>query len=105
MAHREFLDSGGRRWDVWSVHPEYAERRTIGGGVREHPVMERRTRSEIRAQLAGTYSHGWLVFETRGEKRRLTPYPENWSAFSDEELCELLATATLVPHSKRRLVE
>jgi hypothetical protein len=105
MAHREFRGVDGRQWTAWSVHPEYAERRALSGVTEEQPVTERRVRAEVRAPLAGTFARGWLAFETKGEKRRLTPYPEDWAGRSDEELRELLETATIVPHARRRLVE
>jgi hypothetical protein len=105
MAHREFRTADGRLWNVWSVHPEYAERRSMAAPSREQPTKERRVRAEVRATLAGSYSRGWLVFETKGEKRRLTPYPENWVDMSDAELGTLLTSASKVAHVRRRLVE
>jgi hypothetical protein len=47
---------------------------------------------------------GWLVFQTRGEKRRLAPLPEGWSEFSDDQLISLLEHATLLG-PPRRLIE
>lgn len=55
--------------------------------------------------MAAPWANGWLVFETRGEKRRLAPYPAGWSVASDAELLQLMRTrATLVP-AARRLAE
>ena len=104
MAHREFRTPDGREWVVWSVHPEYAERRALTADA-SRPRVERRVRSEVRASLGANFSRGWLVFETRGEKRRMSPYPEDWADRSDEELAELLAQAKPVKHIRRRLVE
>jgi hypothetical protein len=123
MAHREFRGSDGRQWTAWSVHPEYAERRaaqtsaaTSELGSSSKPsapptargassAPERRVRSEIRASLSGGFSHGWLVFESKDEKRRLAPYPDDWVDRSDEELSKLVADAKVVTRAKRRLVE
>ena len=65
-AHRTFTDSDGRHWAVWSVHPE--------------------ERSSRRSQLRGSYSSGWLAFESTEEKRRLSPIPDEWEALADVEL-------------------
>jgi hypothetical protein len=105
MAHREFRDSDGREWAVWTVQPEYAERRANTATDADQPEVERRGRKEFRVPLSGSFSHGWLCFETKGEKRRLSPYPEEWTAMSDEELAMLCDTAKKVEHGPRRLVE
>ena len=77
MAHKSFTDRAGRRWDAWTVTPAKVEWRDAGG---------------------------WLCFETRGEKRRLAPFPANWDDLTDDELCALCASAELAS-PPRRLVE
>lgn len=104
MAHREFRDSKGRQWVVWSVQPEYAERRNAAASA-AHRGAERRKNAEYRVPLSGDFSHGWLCFERKGEKRRLSPFPANWADMSDAELGALCATAAKVQHGTRRLVE
>ena len=114
MAHREFRGTDGREWAVWTVQPEYVERRrtegsappavSANGAVGSKPV-ERRGHKEYRVPIAGKFSQGWLCFETKGEKRRLAPYPPTWVQLSDEELATLCDTATRVEHGTRRLVE
>jgi len=54
MAQREFTDSKGTRWLVWSTTP------TQG------------------AVLGGDMQKGWLTFESDGERRRLVPIPRDW---------------------------
>jgi hypothetical protein len=106
MAHREFRDGSGRQWAVWSVQPEYAERRADPTApTTAQPDVERRGRKEFRVPLAGSFSHGWLCFETAGEKRRLAPFPEGWSELTDEGLEELCGAAAKVEHGLRRLIE
>ena len=62
MAVREFTDSEGIEWRVWAVTPMHL-----------HPV----TRGED--YMMGLQD-GWLVFESRAEKRRLeAPYPAEWT--------------------------
>ena len=98
MAHREFRDSAGLQWAVWSVHPEYAERRAgdRSGGPVPPQGAERRQRAEYRVPLAGDFAHGWLCFERPDEKRRLSPYPANWANMTDDELGKLCGEAKKV---------
>lgn len=103
MAHREFIDSIGRRWDVWSVVPEFAERRT--GQSVEQQVAERRRRDEFRVQLGPEWAKGWLAFSTAGERKRLVPYPPNWIDMSGEQLEALCNLAVPLPQKRRRLIE
>jgi hypothetical protein len=104
MAHREFMDGIGRHWDVWSVVPERAERRQRES---DDHVLERRDREnhEFRVPLSEPWTHGWLAFETKGEKRRLAPIPDNWDLGTDEQLHRLLDQAGLIAYKPRRLAE
>ena len=54
MAQREFTDTKGTRWLVWSTTP------TQG------------------AVLGSEMQKGWLTFESDGERRRLVPIPRDW---------------------------
>lgn len=103
MAHRTFRDSAGRTWEVWPVTVEYMERREdestgAPGG------SERRRRPSFRPRVTSQWRGGWLAFETHGEKRRLAPYPHDWSDRSDSELEGLCGQALSVT-SSRRLIE
>lgn len=80
MPHRVFVDSLGRTWEVWPVPAQ------SGGGS-----SKRLTSS-------------WLVFETRGEKRRLSGFPVTWTSMTDAELEQLCREAREAPVS-RRLIE
>ena len=103
MAHREFTDSIGRRWDVWTVVPEFAERRGMSE-PKPPPVPDRRRREEFRVPLGSEWADGWLAFSTPGERRRLATFPANWDELSPAELEALCKRALPAPHS-RRLVE
>jgi hypothetical protein len=105
MAHREFRTADGRDWAVWSVNPEYAERRTAEATGSAQRTAERRSSTNYRVPLSGAFSNGWLCFETNGEKRRLAPVPESWARLSDAGLIELCERAARVEHTARRLVE
>lgn len=106
MAHREFKDSYGRQWDVWSVIPERAERRRRAEGG-QAPI-ERRHRAgdaEYRVPLGDQWIHGWLAFETKGEKRRLAPIPQEWERLDDDALRAMCEQATPIKRPPRRLAE
>ena len=66
MAYREFLDSDGVSWRVWSTVPSAGSR------------------------LRGGFDQGWLTFErTAGGAsplRRLVPIPKDWETASDDRL-------------------
>jgi hypothetical protein len=100
MAHRTFNDRIGRRWDAWTVMPTKVERRSDSAPVE----ADRRRVVEPRVRLGQAMADGWLCFETKGEKRRMAPFPERWDVMTDEELVELCAAAELAP-PPRRLVE
>ena len=114
MSHRTFTDSIGRVWEVWSVTPSRVDRRltTPAGaaspGASASPELPdagagRLRREEYLVVLAGPWANGWLAFETKGEKRRLLRYPDDWTAMSDEGLRELCLRAMLVKPWARRV--
>ena len=102
MAHREFIDSHGRRWDVWTVVPEFAERRRSVSVV---PLAsDRRQHNEFRVPLSSEWADGWLAFSTADESRRLAPFPANWTELTADEL-ETLCKRALPAARRRRLIE
>jgi hypothetical protein len=102
MSHRSFIDSSGRSWDVWSVHPDNIERREDDRSGAAPPV-ERRMRREYRVPLGRKWSNGWLAFETKGERRRLAPIPANWLEMDLDALDELCRSATPIAGARRLL--
>jgi len=82
MALREFVDNRHVEWKVWDVTPE-----------RMHPVTAR----EMFHGRYVDYQEGWLVFESATERRRLAPFPSQWSEFPDVEIETLLRMAEVVP--------
>jgi hypothetical protein len=103
MSHRCFTDSSGQTWDVWTVVPTRVERRAAEAAM-SRPAVERREHDELRAHLNPRFTDGWLVFQTKREKRRLAPYPDTWEQADDAELEQLCQRATEV-QPPRRLVE
>ena len=72
MAYREFIDSKGVSWRVWSTVPMAGTR------------------------LRGGFDQGWLTFESTSSTetvlRRLVPLPGDWESADDQRL-ELMCRA------------
>jgi hypothetical protein len=81
VTHRLFDDVRGVRWDVWAVYPE--------------------VRASQLSALPGTFQTGWLVFESTGEKRRLSPIPSDWQSLPADELERLCERADIAPRRTR----
>jgi hypothetical protein len=106
VAHREFTDGDGVRWQAWEVIPMTAERRAARerrGTTRKK--TERRTQQQLRVRMDEGMADGWLVFESAAGKRRLHPVPPHWTERTDDELADLCASAEVAPRPTRRLVE
>jgi hypothetical protein len=84
MALRDFRDEVGREWQVWEVMTTGEDRKTAGFPL---SIPER-----------------WLAFQSRNDRRRLSPVPEGWSDCTEAELAELLKRATAAGRG-RRLIE
>lgn len=78
MGLREFRDSKGVVWQVWSVTAE---------------VLDKRTAAE---DYMRDWQDGWLCFEHPGERRRLAQFPPTWEGLPDQALESLLQHAQLV---------
>ena len=109
MSYRTFLDSSGRRWEVWLVTPAAAERRKVDrrASTGSTPPLEGfadRRRSNDRRKntfrrnvvVASEFSNGWLCFESDGEKRRLAPIPAEWDQAGPDRLATWLQAARRV---------
>ena len=77
MALREFLDTAGMLWMVWSTVPS--------------------SRSTVPEGLQG----GWLTFESGNERRRLAPIPRSWEDASLEKLQMFCGAAELLDPSRK----
>jgi hypothetical protein len=71
MAIREFTDSAGIAWRVWSTTPR-------AGAVYDE-----------------SHKAGWLTFESAGVRKRLAPIPRGWEEATSERL-ELMCRAAEV---------
>lgn len=108
MAYKTFVDTRNAYWQVWDVRPDRMERRTMErrrGGSGEWKGVERRSGErrrldERRIILDNGLGIGWLVFESKSEKRRLTPIPQDWDTSTEAQLRVLCDNAKVV-HSNR----
>jgi len=109
VNYRTFIDSSGKRWEVWMVTPAAAERRKVDrrastkpGDLPEGFADRRRTPERRRGpfrrnvSVATEFSNGWLCFECDGEKRRLAPVPEGWQEAGPDRLSSWLQAAKRV---------
>ena len=88
MGYRVFKDSQGTEWQTWDVIPQLAERRagdrrrttTTAADIasERRRAIDRRVELGRRPVLSAGLDGGWLCFEARVEKRRLTPIPGDW---------------------------
>jgi hypothetical protein len=100
MGYRVFKDSQGTEWQAWDVVPQLSERR-VGERRRkrlpppgtERRSLERRLVNGRRPVLSAGLDGGWLCFEARVEKRRLTPIPSDWQRCGEERLEQYLRAA------------
>ena len=106
MPHRQFVDSKHTTWEVWDVEPSHAERRQTSIARRRSPrtsgerrEVEDRSRVRIKSELA----HGWLAFESKHDKRRLSPIPIGWEAMDASALEQLCAQANSIGRPRRLL--
>ena len=110
MGYRTFLDSSGKRWEVWLVTPAAAERRKVDRraassatpetfeGFADRRGSKDRRKSPFRRNVvvATEFSNGWLCFESEGEKRRLAPVPGGWDEAGPDRLATWLQAAKRV---------
>jgi hypothetical protein len=109
LSYRTFLDSSGKRWEVWLITPAAAERRKVdrraskGENAEFQGNLDRRRTPERRratfrrsAAVASEFSKGWLCFEADGEKRRLAPIPPGWEEAGPDRLTTWLQAAKRV---------
>ena len=77
---REFADEKGVTWRVWDVNPTLHTRP-----------------GHVSRRLSVGVPNGWLCFEAAGERRRLTPIPDDWDRADDPHLIAWCRQAALVP--------
>lgn len=104
MAYREFVDPDGVSWEAWDVHPTHVERRLSREGEWTSDAERRVEEHGPRMQVRPEYTHGWLAFQSRHERRRLAPVPADWHELDDAGLAALCARASRIGQP-RRLVE
>jgi hypothetical protein len=106
MPHRQFVDSKKTKWEVWDVEPANAERRGRGDDRRGSPRTsgERRRQDDpSRVRVKSDLTNGWLAFESKHDKRRLSPIPVGWEAMDASALEQLCDQASSVGRPRRLL--
>jgi len=103
VALREFQDRHGVNWRVCDVYPEGCEGRRHRDEA-AYVGPERRVREEARERnsVREGFERGWLVFDSRAERRRLVPIPDGWERLPLARL-ELLCADAIATGPPRRL--
>ena len=96
MTLRHFADLRGIEWQVWAVRPSIRET--------EAPEELDPTNAVKRVGVRPDFLTGWLSFEARGDRRRLTPIPADWESASEDQLRAWLELAQVVGR-RPRLIE
>ena len=99
---RTFTDVAGVAWEVWEVYPRLLERRLMrerraarrGTLERRHVPVGRPTQPR---QILG----GWLAFQSRLERRRCVPVPDEWEDATDRELQGFLSRSLVTSRPRR----
>ena len=102
MDKKTFVDVLGAEWEVWEVYPRLVERRLLrerraegrGSKERRHVPAGRPT---LPRQILG----GWLAFQSKHERRRVLPVPDDWEDLDDRELQALLSRSQLSSRPRR----
>lgn len=103
MAHRAFVDSQRIEWEVWEVVPETIERRMRDDRRADvRATADRREPPVTRYRLGSRPVTAWLCFESKLEKRRLAPVPEQWERLPPDALEALLHRADPAPLAARK---
>ena len=79
---RDFTDSAGTEWTIFEIRRQGNDEASW-------------------AYLPQGFRAGWLCFESKVGKRRLSPIPDGWKALNDSELERMLKTAIPVNRGKR----
>ena len=96
MSYRRFVDSQGRVWEAWEVHPSAVERRmNTDRRVARREELDRRRQQEFRLVIPRELRQGWLALQAPTEKLRVSPIPDGWMHLSDDELASLVARAAV----------
>jgi hypothetical protein len=102
--HRQFVDADGMRWEVWEVQPTLIERRRVAERRRApRGDPDRRSAWTNRPTFPLGMRHGWLAFQCAFERRRIAPFPDDWSDLDDPALRALLRQASVTSLPRRRM--
>ena len=84
MALRGFVGDDGQDWQVWDTRP------TISAPNAAEPEHDKT--NEIR-RFSEKREGGWLTFTAAGDRRRLSPIPDDWESVDETALRGMLAAA------------
>lgn len=99
---RSFIDVAGVEWEVWEVYPRLLERRLMRERrTARRGTLERRHVPVGRVTQPRQIMGGWLAFQSRLERRRLTPVPDEWENATDRDLQAFLSGSQVSSRPRR----
>jgi hypothetical protein len=114
MSFRTYVDASGVEWQAFDVVPRADERRHYDRrGQDAEAVMladqgdadrrdnDRRITVGASTPFLKAVSGGWLCFECEGERRRLSPIPDDWMKCATPQLERYCRSARAVPRDMR----
>lgn len=87
MALRGFVGDDGQEWQVWDTRPAVTSPNAepyASDTVGEFPRISKKREG------------GWLTFTAAGDRRRLSPIPDDWETADEARLRAMAATADRV---------
>jgi len=104
MSFRTFVDASGVEWQAFDVVPRSEERRHYDRREQgdEVAMFADRRDGDRRISVGATTTFqkavagGWLCFECEGERRRLSPIPDDWMRCSTSQIERYCLTARVV---------
>lgn len=105
MSFRTFLDSSGVEWQAFDVVPRSEERRHYdrrgeddeSARFADGRAGDRRISVGASTSFQKRVAGGWLCFECEGERRRLSPIPDDWMRCSASQIERYCLMARVVP--------
>ncbi|HWH53782.1 MAG TPA: hypothetical protein VN651_19675 [Gemmatimonadaceae bacterium] len=104
MSFRTFVDASGVEWQAFDVVPRSEERRHYDRREQGDEVAmfadrrdgDRRISVGAMTTFQKAVAGGWLCFECEGERRRLSPIPDDWMRCSTSQIERYCLTARVV---------
>lgn len=94
---RQFTDRSGVRWRVYEVAGASASPESSAPRERRTEVRSaNRTAPKTKRLTTRPLELSWLCFESRAERRRVSPVPSAWEGMAEDELEDLMGQSEVL---------